>query len=59
MTKISEIAWSQKSDNSDALVFSFHGTTMIEISQHLTQLCDNALIAEEHRLEANQKEILC
>ena len=27
---------------------------MIEISQHLAQLCDKALIAEEHRLEANQ-----
>ncbi|GBC35586.1 uncharacterized protein OCT59_029922 [Rhizophagus irregularis] len=32
---------------------------MIEISQHLAQLCDKALIAEEHRLEANQEEILC
>ncbi|RIA81916.1 hypothetical protein C1645_836199 [Glomus cerebriforme] len=32
---------------------------MVEISQHLAQLCDKALIAEEHRLEANQEEILC
>ncbi|PKC54155.1 hypothetical protein RhiirA1_477870 [Rhizophagus irregularis] len=32
---------------------------MIEISQHLAQLCDKVLIAEEHRLEANQEEILC
>ena len=38
---------------------SFHGTSMIKISQHLAQLCDKALIAEEHRLEANQEEILC
>ena len=59
VTKISETARSRKSDNSDALVSSFHGTSMIEISQHLAQLCDKALIAEEHRLEANQEEILC
>ncbi|GBB88989.1 hypothetical protein RclHR1_15600011 [Rhizophagus clarus] len=59
VTKISKTAQSRKSDNSDALVSSFHGTSMIEISQHLAQLCDKALIAEEHRLEANQEEILC
>ncbi|GBC50843.1 hypothetical protein GLOIN_2v1838494 [Rhizophagus irregularis DAOM 181602=DAOM 197198] len=59
VTKISKTAWSRKSDNSNALVSSFHGTTMIEISQYLAQLCDKALIAEEHRLEANQEEILC
>ncbi|CAI2173497.1 15761_t:CDS:1 [Funneliformis geosporum] len=59
VTKISETARSQKSDNLDTLVFSFHGTSMIEISQHLAQLCNKALIAKEHRLEANQEEILC
>src|ERR1044071_6537287 len=58
VTKISETARSCKSDNSNALVSSFHRTSMIEISQHLAQLCDKALIAEEHRLEANQEEIL-
>src|SRR5436190_17051956 len=59
VTKVSETARSRKSDNSDVLVSLFHGTSMIEISQHLAQLCDKALIAEEHRLEANQEEILC
>jgi hypothetical protein len=32
---------------------------MIKISQHLAQLCDKALIAEERTLEANQEELLC
>ncbi|PKK58255.1 hypothetical protein RhiirC2_857875 [Rhizophagus irregularis] len=54
VTKISETARFRKSDNSDALVSS-----LVEISQHLAQLCDKALIAEEHRLGANQEEILC
>ncbi|CAG8743880.1 5881_t:CDS:2 [Rhizophagus irregularis] len=33
-----------KSDNSDALVSSFHGTSMIKIIQHLPQLCDKRLL---------------
>src|SRR3954454_16208795 len=32
---------------------------MIEVFQHLAQLCDKALIAEECTLEANQEEIFC
>ena len=59
VTKIFETTQSQKSNNSDELVSSFHGTSIIEISQYLVQLCDKALIAEEYRLEANQEEILC
>ena len=58
VTKISETARSRKSDtiSSDALAL---GSSMIEISQHLAQLCDKALIAEECTLEANQEEIVC
>src|SRR6266480_1978797 len=48
----------RKSDtiSSDALAL---GTSMIEISHHLAQLRDKALIAEECTLEANQEEIFC
>ncbi|KAF0520284.1 hypothetical protein F8M41_016413 [Gigaspora margarita] len=53
-TKISKTTQSRKSD-----ISSLHGTSMIEISQHLAQLCDKALIAEECTLEANQEEIFC
>ncbi|CAB4413309.1 unnamed protein product [Rhizophagus irregularis] len=60
VTKISETTRSHKSDNSDALVSSFHGTSMIiEIFQYLVQLYNKAFIAEEYRLEANQEEIFC
>ncbi|KAF0373747.1 hypothetical protein F8M41_012989 [Gigaspora margarita] len=53
-TKISETMQSQKSD-----ISLLHGTSMIEISQHLAQLCNKALIAKECTLEANQEEIFC
>ena len=58
VTTISETARSRKSDtiNSES---SFQGASMIEVSQHLAQLCDKVLIAEECTLEANQEEIFC
>ena len=56
VTKISETVQSWKSD---ILIPSLYGTSMIEISQHLAQLCNEALIAEECTLEANQEEIFC
>ncbi|RIA82413.1 hypothetical protein C1645_743799 [Glomus cerebriforme] len=58
VTTISETAWSRKSDtiNSES---TFQGASMIEVSQHLAQLYDKALIAKECTLEANQEEIFC
>src|SRR5436189_6403563 len=43
VTKISETVQSWKSD---ILIPSLYGTSMIEISKHLAQLCNEALIAE-------------
>jgi len=59
VTKISETARSRKSDTIKSECLHQRTTSMIEVSQHLAQLCDKALIAEECTLEANQEEILC